>query len=175
MPQTLVLAKSITEANQYAKAVGLQRFTYRAVRNAGSIRGVRHAEVHLLSSFLRRLDRHAIMGALRWARTLDVYFVDFVDGKIIDGTEDPRGDLTDQDLEVAYRYNAIRDAASEAADDPTTDDHGPEEQSAATGETEQSEDAAPAEKPQPKPRKQSPAKKAAAARKPAPVADDLFG
>lgn len=79
MPQTLVLARSITEANRYAKAVGLPRFSYRAVRNAGAIRGVRHAEVHLLSTFLDRLDRHAIMAALRHARTLEVFYVDVHD------------------------------------------------------------------------------------------------
>lgn len=160
MPQTLILARNISEANQYAKAAGLQRFTYRAVRNAGSIRGVRHAEVHMLSSFLRRLDRHAIMGALRWARTLEIYFVEFVDGKIIDGTEDPRGDLTDRDLEVAYRYNAMLDASNE-------------EQSAPTGEAEQGEDSAPA----PKPAKKRAATKKSTPAKPAPAVapvDDLF-
>lgn len=146
MPQTLILAKSTTEANRYAKVAGLDRFTYRAVRSAGSIRGVRHAEVHLLTSFLKRLDRHAILGALRWARTLEVYYVDFRDGEIRDGTNDPSTyaddgfdlleshdvfglELTDHDLEVAYRYNAIRDLEGTSGEE--------------TGETEPSEDPAP--------------------------------
>lgn len=169
MPQTLVLARSISEANQYAKAAGLQRFTYRPVRHAGSIRGVRHAEVHLLSSFLRRPDKYAIMGALRWAQTLTVFYVDFVDGQIVDGTGP-----TAHDLEVAYRYHALREE-SLSADNPDTDDHGPEEQSAPTGETEPSEDAAPTEKPKPSKRaaaKRTPPAKPAA---PAPPVDDLFG
>lgn len=117
MAQTLILAKNISEANQYARAVGLQRFTYRAVRNAGAIRGIRHAEVHLLSSFLRRPDRHAIMSALRQARTLEVLYVDFVGGEILDGTEnDPRfiagPDGTDDVKADSYRQRYMLGADS---------------------------------------------------------------
>lgn len=88
--QILVLAYSIAEANSYAKAVGLQRFTYRAVRNAAAIRGVRNAEVHILSSFSKRLDRHRILNELYWAfrrGQVDAYYVDFVNGEILDGRE----------------------------------------------------------------------------------------
>jgi len=168
--QTLVLARNITEANRYAKHIGLQRFTYRPVRNAGSIRGVRNAEVHMLTSFNRRLDRHNILAALRWAK-LDVFYVDYdaEQDRILAGP-------TSRELEVAHRYNALRDdsngenmvAEGAPADlddlledyDPTTglvargvmaDPEEPaddEEPSAETPASESSEDAAPAEKPE---------------------------
>jgi len=76
--QILILAKSPIEASRYAKLVDLPRFTYRYVARAGTIRGVRSAEVHVLPSFLNRLDRHGILAALRLAK-LDVYYVDPVD------------------------------------------------------------------------------------------------
>src|SRR5690606_21749310 len=76
--QTLILAKSTTEANRYARLFGLQPFTYRAVSRAGSIRNLRSAEVHVLPSFLRRVDRHAIVMALRQAK-VDIFYVDPVD------------------------------------------------------------------------------------------------
>ena len=78
MRQTLILAKSTTEANRYARLFGLQPFTYRAVSRAGSIRNLRSAEVHVLPSFLRRVDRHAIVMALRQAK-VDIFYVDPVD------------------------------------------------------------------------------------------------
>lgn len=104
MAQTLILAKSILEANRYAKAAGLDRFTYRAVRSAGSIRGVRHAEVHILPSFLDRLDRHSILGALRWAKTLEVFYVDPADFE----DRDERGILTDELYCMAYDEHIAR-------------------------------------------------------------------
>lgn len=137
--QTLILAKNIAEANRYARELGMQRFTYRAVRHAGSIRGVRHAEVHLLSTFLKRPDRHAIMSALRQAKTLEVFYADVADfpglevrrvvvgGHLVD--LDKRGELTERQLEVAYRFNALRDL---------------EESSEPTGTPVPSEDPAPA-------------------------------
>lgn len=79
MRQTLILAKSTTEANRYAKLFGMDRFTYRAVTRAGAIRGLRSAEVHILPSFLQRVDRHSIVAELRMARRLDVIYVDPVD------------------------------------------------------------------------------------------------
>jgi hypothetical protein len=81
---TLILARNIREANHYAKVIGLQRFSYRAVQSAGQIRGTRNAEVHMLSSFWRNPARFTVLNALRWAK-LDVYYVDFVDGKVLDG------------------------------------------------------------------------------------------
>ncbi len=172
---TLILAKNISEANAYAKLAGLQRFTYRAVRSAGAIRGVRNAEVHILPSFLRRVDRHAILATLAWAKTLEVYYVDPADLE-----EETRGDLTDRQLEVAYRYDALRDAALRAAADDaehgpasgrpqdfeTPDDQERSESPIGSVEAAENEGLAP-EKPAPKPRK--PRAKAKAA-----TADDFF-
>lgn len=106
--QILILAKSTTEANSYAKKAGLPRFTYRAVRNASAIRGIRKAEVHILPSFTTRIDRHNILAALQWAKTLEVFYVDPAD---LPEPPDPRGELTERQLEVAFRYNALRDLA----------------------------------------------------------------
>lgn len=127
MPQTLILAKNTRQANRFAKSIGLQRFSYRAVQKAGSIRAVRHAEVYLLKPFLERYDRHQILAALKNARTLTVYYVDLADFEESDpaditGDEASNSlnspvvsvdlDISERDLEVAYRYNALRSASS---------------------------------------------------------------
>lgn len=171
MALTLVLAKNITEANRYARAVGLPRFSYRAVRNAAAIRGVRHAEVHLLSTFLDRLDRHAIMAALRSARYLEVFYVDWRDGEIVGGTE-PSGTqivitAVADDVPAPESHTALvarvlaqpeddsddllfdierfeNEGARLSALVPETEN---EEDRGQTGETEPSEDAAPAAEP----------------------------
>lgn len=121
--QILILAKSISDANSYAKLVGLPRFSYRSVRGAGAIRGVRNAEVHVLPGFLRRPDRHAIVAALRGARTLEIFYVDPADfgdepPELVPGGQIPVSNAlesgtppTDRELEVAYRYHALREAA----------------------------------------------------------------
>ena len=77
--QILILCKSPREANQYAKLVGLQRFTYRYVARAGTIHGgLRNADVHVLPSFLDRIDRHRILSALRWTKC-EVFYCDPAD------------------------------------------------------------------------------------------------
>lgn len=118
---TLILSNTMPEGYAYAKVVGFKAGGFRVVRKAGSIRGVRNADVHLLSSFHKRLDRHAIMSALRLARTLDVYTVDF-DLKtktIIDPSAPPEVERTEVSpgamIEDAYRMNAAYDDALEAA------------------------------------------------------------
>ena len=112
--QTLILAKSITEANSYAKLAGLQRFTYRSVRSAGAIRGVRDAEVHILPSFTVRLDRHAILAALTWAKSLEVFYVDPAD--LAPAEEDSDSNVleagtppTEAEIDEAYALNAARE------------------------------------------------------------------
>lgn len=79
MGATLILAKNTGEGFKYARQIGLKQGSFRLVRDAHAIRGVRHAEVHLLPSFLERWDRHTILGALKWARTLEVFYVDPAD------------------------------------------------------------------------------------------------
>jgi hypothetical protein len=128
---TQILARNIREANHYAKVIGLQRFSYRAVQSAGQIRGTRNAEVHMLSSFWRNPARFTVLNALRWAK-LDVYYVDFVDGKVLDGETEPEAEIegpSERDLEVAYRYNRLLDAEETDGEE--------------AGEAEQGEDAAP--------------------------------
>lgn len=122
MGATLILAKNTTEANAYARLVGLQRGRYRAVRNANSIRGVRHAEVHLLPSFLVRLDRHKILGELRWARTLEVYYVDPADlvsnmlETTVEQPAEPKSELppADEPSQPFDVYASIFSSATEA-------------------------------------------------------------
>lgn len=161
MPATLILAKNTQEANHYAKVIGLPRFTYRAVRDAGAIRGVRNAEVHVLRSFLKRPDRHNILSALRNARWTQTYYVVFEDGKIVDpnppatfvtgadGTTEAYDGMvhmvtggvhsTKGSLDRATREEILQEMSDEIED---------EEPSEPTAETEPSEDPAPAEKPE---------------------------
>lgn len=116
MPQTLILAKNISEANAYARFIGLPRFSYRAVRDAGAIRGIRNARVIRLSSFAKRPDRHAINAALRHAKTLQVEDVDLAElreqgfgvAKTRDTFVDLRPPMSDDVLAEAYAYHAIR-------------------------------------------------------------------
>lgn len=102
---TLILAKDIRQANQYAKLAGLERFKYRAVTKAGSIRGVRNAEVHILPGFLARPDRHQILAALKAAKTLDVYYVDPAD--LVEPLESHVASPLDESVyDEAYAINA---------------------------------------------------------------------
>lgn len=70
MRYAIVLAGSAQEGAAYAKSQGWRLSQYRVATSANSIRGIRKAEVHVLSSFERKLDRHAIMAALRHAPQL---------------------------------------------------------------------------------------------------------
>ena len=156
MPATLVLAQDITQANRYARALGLEPFSYRAVRNAASIRGVRSAEVHLLSTFLRRPDRHRIMSELRLARYLEVLYVEVSVGRngsvtIVDPDNPVFEGPTDEDIEAAYAEHLERTAAAEAPEAPAGHSHptvvATEESDEQTSAPEPSEDPASAEKP----------------------------
>lgn len=121
----VVLANNTREASSYIKAAGLSRARTRYASKASTIRGLRTAEVRILPGFKRRLDRHAILSELRWTKA-----------KIREvSAEEIRQLLTAYPLEkaatIAARYLAIQEAA-----------RGEE-----AGETEPSEDAAPAEAP----------------------------
>lgn len=94
---TLILAKSPREAQSYAKLVGLRPFTYRFVTRAAAIRGIRNAEVHILPSFILRIDRHGILATLRNAK-LDVYYVDPAD--LVDDSPEPQQAPEDLAAEV---------------------------------------------------------------------------
>lgn len=67
-PYVLVLASNAHEGAKYARRAKLTRGRYRVVSSASSIKGLRRAEVHILPGFRQRIDRHSILGALRWAQ-----------------------------------------------------------------------------------------------------------
>jgi hypothetical protein len=106
--KTLILARNPREAGSYAASMGIPRQHFRAVQKAAAIRGIRNAEVHLLPGFLERRDRHGIMQALRGARHLEIFYVDPAD--VREPSEATNGSVgpTERELEVAYRYNALR-------------------------------------------------------------------
>lgn len=64
----VILAGTTLEAMRYANAAKLKRGRYRYALRAATIRGLRVAEVHILPGFARRLDRHAILAELRYAK-----------------------------------------------------------------------------------------------------------
>lgn len=115
MARILILAKNPREAGSFAALMGWRIGQYRAVQKASSISGVRRADVFVLPSFLERHDRHAILGALRWAKYVNTYYVDPADIREPSEATDCSVGPTDREIEVAYRYNALRER--DAADD----------------------------------------------------------
>lgn len=104
-PYVIVLAGNTREGHRYAKRMGLPRGRHRVVFSAKQIRHLRYAEIHELPSFKRRPDRHSINAALRYAKG---------ERKLVQMPPDPeadkRGPLKVRQLEVAHRYNRIRNA-----------------------------------------------------------------
>lgn len=107
-PYVIVLAGNSREGRRYAKLAGLPKGRHRVVYSAKQVRNLRHAEVHELPSFARRPDRHGINAALRYTRGERIQ-VEMPD------VDDPRGELTARQLEVAYRFNALREARRKQA------------------------------------------------------------
>lgn len=64
----VVLANNTREAMRYAAAAKLPRGSFRYAAKASTIRRLRVAEVHILPEFHKRLDRHAILAELRYAK-----------------------------------------------------------------------------------------------------------
>lgn len=121
MAQKLILAGSMREAHAFAKVAHFDRGSYRVVHRAAQIRSIRNAEVYLLSSFATAVNRHSVLSALRMARNLEVLYVDFVDGEILDGgmsVEVPFIDNgpTDDDYSLAYRAHSIFEFMREDAE-----------------------------------------------------------
>lgn len=119
MAQKLILAGSMREAHAFAKVAHFDRGSYRVVHRAAQIRSIRNAEVYLLSSFTTAVNRHSVLSALRMARNLEVLYVDFVDGEIVDPGQpepDPRGEVTDEVLALAYRAHSIFEFMREDAE-----------------------------------------------------------
>lgn len=123
----LILGRSIRHANAYARVAGLER-GYRPVVSAGQVRNTRNAELHILPSFLTRPDRHSILAALRHSR-LEVFYVDPEDFKDpADATSPAPAGPTERDLEVAYRYHALRETMDLGDEDPAAPARAPRSQ-----------------------------------------------
>lgn len=110
MSHVIILAGSAKEANAYRRDHDLP--TGRAVyaSSAGIITGVVPSQIHTLPGFAKRRDQHAVKAALKVARRR------YRD--VIEVTFDERGFLTERQLEVAHRYNALRDAGAPEDVDP---------------------------------------------------------
>jgi hypothetical protein len=101
----LILARTFKDAHAYARDVlGLSIGYYRVVNSPGTIKAVRGTEIHLVEGWDKRPDRFSMKTAMRYCRN-----------RIVDTTAqepapvDPRGDLTERQLEVAHRYNRLLD------------------------------------------------------------------
>lgn len=98
-----VLARTMGEAHSYARNdLGIEIGSYRIVNSPSTLSAVRGVDLHLVPGWENRFDRFAMKGAIRWTRM-----------NVIDhSADDERGPLTDRVLEVAHRYNALRDQPS---------------------------------------------------------------
>lgn len=113
-PYVIVLAGSTREGRRYAKLAALPKGRHRVVFSAKQIRRLRHAEIHELPSFRRRPDRHGINAALRYTRG-ERLMVEMPTEQMEPSEERTPAGPTLRQLEVAYRYNALRDDAEHAA------------------------------------------------------------
>lgn len=108
MAAPLILARTFKDAHSYAQDVlGLSIGYYRVVNSPGTIKAVRGRELHLVPGWDKRPDRFSMRSAIRFCRNT-----------VIDvaaepaAPADPRGDLTERQLEVAHRYNALLDTSN---------------------------------------------------------------
>lgn len=115
-PYVIVLAGNTREGRRYAKLAGLPKGRHRVVFSAKQIRRLRYAEIHELPSFKRRPDRHGINAALRYTKG-ERKLVEMP----VDVEQDPRGPLTARQLEVAYRFNTLRDLDADEQMSPNDD------------------------------------------------------
>lgn len=99
MSQVIILAGSVQESSRYARQAILPRGRWIAPSSSRSIEGVVPSEIHILPKFAMRRDTHAIMAAVKRSsrRYQGIKWVYI----------DERGPLTERDLVVAHRYNAI--------------------------------------------------------------------
>lgn len=95
---TIVLAGTAMEAAAHAQRHRLPKGRWRYAVKASSIRGLRVAEVHILPGFLKRLDRHKIIGELRYARV----------PKTIEFHETPKMLGLQDAIEPAYTEQEVR-------------------------------------------------------------------
>lgn len=72
----IILANNYTEAAGFAREQGFKTGEYRIASKAGSIRGLRVAEVYELPSFSRRRDVHGLRMALKHAKIPAWHLID---------------------------------------------------------------------------------------------------
>lgn len=115
MSHVIILAKNTAQGNAYAREHrdDLPRGRYTVPTSARQIEGVVPHLVIELPGFTRRPDRHAILAAVKRStkRYQDCEWV-------VVGEEDPRGPLTERQIVVAHRYNALLDAGIPENVDP---------------------------------------------------------
>lgn len=105
MAAPLILARTFKDAHAYAQGkLGLTIGYYRVVNSPGTIKAVRGRDLHLVPGWDKRPDRFSMRSAIRYCRNT---VIDVAALKAADETVDPRGDLTERQLDVAYRYNAL--------------------------------------------------------------------
>lgn len=110
--RTLILARSPREGGNYARRAGLKRWTFRTVYSARQIKGLptKGVEVHILPSFATMANRGSVLGALRWRKGIEFFYVDPADLPTLSEVRAAEqasslGDLTDDHLEAAYAEN----------------------------------------------------------------------
>lgn len=105
MAAPLILARTFKDAHAYAQGkLGLTIGYYRVVNSPGTIKAHRGRDLHLVPGWDKRPDRFSMRSAIRYCRNT---VIDVAALKAADETTDPRGDLTERQLDVAYRYNAL--------------------------------------------------------------------
>lgn len=131
-PYVIVLARTTREGARYAKYIGLARGRYRVAFSAKNVRRAKRADIHCLDSFWKRTDRHALLAALRYtkgtwfdvtfdpkaepapteeqlAEVRDLLAADSEFQQVVKALANLSGP-TERELQVAYRYNCLRDA-----------------------------------------------------------------
>jgi uncharacterized protein (DUF1778 family) len=108
---TLILAGNPREGGQYARRLGMRPSAYRVVHDSGQIGGIQHADVHILPSFVKSIQRHAIFAALKYGYRIEYFYVDpddmpTYDEMLGDLQAKELGELTDDILEAAYAEHA---------------------------------------------------------------------
>ena len=121
MPVPLILARTFKQAHEFAsERLDLKVGHYRVNPSPSTIRSVRNTQIYLVPGWNKRSDRFGIQGALRFCR-LEV--IDVATWE--QAPPDPRGDLTERQLKVAYRYNTLLDLPAESSEE-TSDAPEPE-------------------------------------------------
>jgi hypothetical protein len=127
-PYVIVLAKNSQEAAKYAKRAKLTRGRYRLVASAGSIHGLRRAQIHRLPSFDQRPDKHRILAELRHGKHEfhNVTMPPRAEAKVVDQGDGMGQQLTIDDAlasaAIIEQHGDVVQAAATLADRPEVDE-----------------------------------------------------